>query len=38
MREGLLVRFDEIPDRTAAETWRGRYFLVPAEEVAAARR
>jgi 16S rRNA processing protein RimM len=33
MREGLLVRFDEIPDRTAAETWRGRYFLVPADEV-----
>lgn len=33
MREGLLVRFDEIPDRTAAEPWRGRYFLVPADEV-----
>ncbi|HEU4990227.1 MAG TPA: ribosome maturation factor RimM [Gemmatimonadaceae bacterium] len=33
MREGLLVRFDEIPDRTAAEPWRGRYFLVPAHEV-----
>lgn len=33
MREGLLVRFDEIADRTAAEPWRGRYFLVPAGEV-----
>ncbi len=33
MGEGLLVQFEEIPDRTAAETWRGRYFLVPAEEV-----
>ncbi len=33
MGEGLLVHFDEIPDRTAAELWRGRYFLVPAEEV-----
>ncbi len=33
MGPGLLVHFDEIPDRTAAEPWRGRYFLVPAEEV-----
>ncbi len=33
MREGLLVRFDEIPDRTVAETWRSRYLLVPAGEV-----
>ena len=31
--DGLLVRFEEIPDRNAAETWRGRYFLVPAREV-----
>ncbi len=33
MGEGLLVRFDEIPDRMAAELWRGRYLLVPGEEV-----
>ena len=31
--EGLLVAFAEIPDRTAAETWRGRYLLVPAGEL-----
>ena len=31
--EGLLVGFAEIPDRTAAEPWRGRYLLVPAEEL-----
>ena len=33
MGDGLLVKFDEVPDRTVAELWRGRYFLVPAEEV-----
>ena len=31
--EGLLVGFTEILDRTVAETWRGRYLLVPAEEL-----
>ena len=31
--EGLLVRFAEVPDRTAAELWRGRYLLLPAEEL-----
>ncbi len=34
--EGLLVRFDEIADRTAADLWRGRYLLVPATEIPAA--
>jgi 16S rRNA processing protein RimM len=33
--EGLLVRFAEIADRTAADLWRGRYLLAPAEEVPA---
>lgn len=33
--EGLLVRFDEIPDRNAAETWRGRYLLLPERELPA---
>jgi 16S rRNA processing protein RimM len=33
--DGFLVAFVEVPDRTAAETWRGRYLLVPAEELAA---
>jgi 16S rRNA processing protein RimM len=33
--DGLLVAFSEIPDRTVAETWRGRYLLVPADEVPA---
>jgi 16S rRNA processing protein RimM len=33
MGEGLLVKFDEIPDRTAAEVWRGRYLLLPGAEV-----
>jgi len=33
--EGLLVGFTEVPDRTAAETWRGRYLLVPAAELPA---
>ena len=31
--EGLLVAFAEIPDRNAAETWRGRYLLLPADEL-----
>lgn len=29
----LLVSFEEIKDRTAAERWRERYLLVPLEEV-----
>jgi 16S rRNA processing protein RimM len=33
--EGLLVGFAELPDRTAAEPWRGRYLLVPAGELPA---
>ena len=33
--EGLLVAFSEVPDRTVAETWRGRYLLVPADELPA---
>src|SRR3954470_22592223 len=32
--EGFLVAFAEVPDRTVAETWRGRYLLLPAHEVA----
>ena len=32
--DGLLVGFAEVPDRTVAETWRGRYLLLPADEVA----
>ncbi|MEP6619960.1 MAG: ribosome maturation factor RimM [bacterium] len=31
--EGLLVGFTEVPDRNAAELWRGRYLLLPAEEL-----
>ncbi len=31
--EGLLVGFDEVPERNAAELWRGRYLLLPADEV-----
>jgi 16S rRNA processing protein RimM len=31
--DGFLVAFAELPDRTVAETWRGRYLLVPADEV-----
>jgi 16S rRNA processing protein RimM len=31
--EGLLVAFAEVPDRNAAETWRGRYLLLPADEL-----
>src|ERR1700738_1886526 len=33
IHEGLLVGFEELPDRNAAELWRGRYLLVPAEEL-----
>ncbi|HET9012676.1 MAG TPA: ribosome maturation factor RimM [Gemmatimonadaceae bacterium] len=33
--EGLLVRFDEVPDRNAAESWRGRYLLLPHDELPA---
>ena len=32
-RGGLTIKFDEIPDRTAAEMWRQRYLLVPASEL-----
>ena len=32
--EGLLVGFDEVPERNAAELWRGRYLLLPANECA----
>ena len=32
--EGILVGFDEVPERNAAELWRGRYLLLPADEVA----
>jgi 16S rRNA processing protein RimM len=31
--EGLLVGFTELPDRNAAESWRGRYLLLPASEL-----
>ncbi|MDQ2668342.1 MAG: ribosome maturation factor RimM [Gemmatimonadota bacterium] len=31
--EGMLVGFDEVPERNAAELWRGRYLLLPADEV-----
>lgn len=34
-KEGLIVAFREIADRTTAEQWRSRYFLVPRHEVAA---
>ena len=33
--DGLLVGFDEVPDRTVAETWRGRYLLLPEHELPA---
>jgi 16S rRNA processing protein RimM len=33
--DGLLVGFAEVPDRNAAETWRGRYLLLPANELPA---
>jgi 16S rRNA processing protein RimM len=31
--EGFLVTFGEISDRNVAETWRGRYLLLPADEL-----
>ena len=31
--EGFLVGFTEVSDRNAAETWRGRYLLLPADEL-----
>lgn len=31
--DGLLVAFAEVPDRTAAERWRGRFLLLPADEL-----
>jgi 16S rRNA processing protein RimM len=34
-KEGLIVAFREIRDRTAAELWRNRFFLVPASDVLA---
>jgi 16S rRNA processing protein RimM len=30
---GLIVKFGEIPDRNAAETWRDRYVLLPVSEL-----
>ncbi|GJG85144.1 ribosome maturation factor RimM [Gemmatimonadetes bacterium T265] len=33
-KEGLIVSFDEIADRTAAEPWRDRALLVPYAELA----
>jgi 16S rRNA processing protein RimM len=33
-KDGLIVAFREIPDRTTAELWRNRFFLVPRAEVA----
>lgn len=32
-REGLVVKFDQIPDRSTAELWRQRYLLVPTSEL-----
>jgi 16S rRNA processing protein RimM len=32
-REGFLVSFVEVPDRTEAERWRDRFLLVPREEL-----
>jgi 16S rRNA processing protein RimM len=32
-KDGLLVQFREIPDRTAAERWNGRHLLVPEDEL-----
>jgi 16S rRNA processing protein RimM len=34
-REGLIVAFREIRDRTSAELWRNRFFLLPSAEVPA---
>ena len=33
-KDGLIVAFREISDRTTAEQWRNRFFLVPRGEVA----
>ena len=33
-KEGLIVAFAEVADRTAAERWQGRYLLVPEGELA----
>ena len=30
---GLIVKFDAIPDRSAAELWRQRYLLIPVSEL-----
>jgi len=30
---GFIVHFEEIADRTAADTWRERYLLLPADEL-----
>jgi len=30
---GFIIHFDGIEDRTAADTWRDRYFLLPASEL-----
>ena len=35
MGDGLLVTFEGISDRTTADQWRGRYFLLPVGEVPA---
>lgn len=32
-KDALLVRFETVADRTAAERWRDRYLLVPFDEV-----
>jgi 16S rRNA processing protein RimM len=32
-RSRLLIQFEEVPDRTAAEALTGRYLFVPADEV-----
>lgn len=32
-KDGMLVTFDEIQDRNAADLWRERYLLVPMEEL-----
>jgi 16S rRNA processing protein RimM len=33
-KDGLLVRFREIPDRSAAEPWNGHHLLIPEDELA----
>src|SRR5687768_2221264 len=32
-KEGLIIRFEEIADRNAAELWRDRYLLLPLSEL-----